>query len=683
MDKKLADVLEKQSELLKTPFIQNEITERILERTGGEGLYHKFEIDLSVAHTDELYEYSGDRFTVENAPDAVTVKLNSVKNSAIDLQEIPEIHSPFTKFYITNIAGTGTLKLLMGSKGMFEAKKKLNLEVAPNFVIYKIGSTTKALNCNTGLDESINADSATVIQYAFDNVPSGETGTILIKNAGSIYAISKKIAVPDNICCIIQGSLKLDNGVDDSMFENKDYASNTANDNITFIGDGCYIDMNRANNAACSGINGAFTNSRFEGLRIENSSHHGINISGHSQKVIITKCMFKTIDYSGVQCHWDEDDDIGWDDITITDNILDDCAKHAYPSGAIWLSGGDNVICANNQLINVDNGVGIQIYNGDNSVGIQNVIVKGNIITGGFNNIHSYSSSAVGSYIRNITIENNVCKDADQYGIYLESQGDDLEDYSISHNHIYNSVKDGIQLNRIGSGVGITHVLIDGNIIDTVGVNYDGINLTSTFISDIIISNNIIKNITGSGQGIVSSSNRVVINGNHIDMDGATGINTTEDDVIVSNNIIKNDGTRCLEIHMCDNTLIIGNHCSGTCNGIKTQGALSKFRVIGNDFDGCTGTGWTLSGAHADFIFKDNIGVTLNNSGVDSKQDGSTITHGCQLTPTSVVAMSSVQGHICTVSAIGSSNFTIDLVDHAGTPITVNENIYWIALKRG
>ena len=77
MDRQLADHLEKQADLSKTPFIQNDITERILEKTGGEGLYHKFEIDLSVAHTDEEYIFSGDRLTVATLAAAATIKLNS------------------------------------------------------------------------------------------------------------------------------------------------------------------------------------------------------------------------------------------------------------------------------------------------------------------------------------------------------------------------------------------------------------------------------------------------------------------------------------------------------------------------------------------------------------------------------------------------------------------------------
>ena len=122
MDRQLADHLEKNADLAKTPFIQNAITERILEKTGGEGLYHNFDIDLSVTHTNEEYEFSGDRLIVESVEDAVTLKLNSIKNSAIDLQKIPRIKGSIKRFFITNAAGSGTLKLIGGCKGMFDAE---------------------------------------------------------------------------------------------------------------------------------------------------------------------------------------------------------------------------------------------------------------------------------------------------------------------------------------------------------------------------------------------------------------------------------------------------------------------------------------------------------------------------------------------------------------------------------
>lgn len=172
MDRKLADALERNADLAKTPFIQNDITERILEKTGGEGLYHKFEFDLSEARTDEEYEFSGDRLTVEDVDDAVTIKLNSKKNSPVDLQKIPEIHGAIKRFFVTNAAGSGTLKLLAGSKGMFEFKKKLEFLASPDYIFSIEGSHFVATDGLTGRTFKRNTDASTVIQAARDKIAS-------------------------------------------------------------------------------------------------------------------------------------------------------------------------------------------------------------------------------------------------------------------------------------------------------------------------------------------------------------------------------------------------------------------------------------------------------------------------------------------------------------------------------
>jgi len=181
MDRQLADLLEKQADLTKQPFIQNAITERILEETGGEGLYHKFEIDLSVARTDEERKSSGDRLMVETVDDAVTIKLNSRKNPSIDLQKFPLIKSPIKKIYITNAAGSGNLDILVGSEGMFEAKKKLEIINPADYIICKDGSHIIAINGKTGDTLIRNTDAHTVIQHAIDSLPDNIGGLVYLK----------------------------------------------------------------------------------------------------------------------------------------------------------------------------------------------------------------------------------------------------------------------------------------------------------------------------------------------------------------------------------------------------------------------------------------------------------------------------------------------------------------------
>ena len=126
MDAKLRNILEKLTRINRTPFILNEITERQLDIDEGRGNYALIEIDLSDSLVDHEIDFYGDHITIEQCPDNCTMKLNHRKNDNIDLQLIDEIEAPFKKLYLNNTAGSGTLKILVGSKGMFYAKKKIN-----------------------------------------------------------------------------------------------------------------------------------------------------------------------------------------------------------------------------------------------------------------------------------------------------------------------------------------------------------------------------------------------------------------------------------------------------------------------------------------------------------------------------------------------------------------------------
>lgn len=122
MDRKFKDYLEKITKYFRQPFILNEVTERELEKTRGEGFYHKFDIDLSSANSDKEFPYSGDRILTSRIDSKAEIKLNSRKNELIDLKEIGKIKAPFKRFYLTNPAGSSGQKLTLyaGNKGMFE-----------------------------------------------------------------------------------------------------------------------------------------------------------------------------------------------------------------------------------------------------------------------------------------------------------------------------------------------------------------------------------------------------------------------------------------------------------------------------------------------------------------------------------------------------------------------------------
>ena len=124
MDRKIKDILENFVKYVRHPYIFNDLTARAIEKTKGEGFYHKETIDLSVAHTDQEYVFDGDYISIESVASDVTLKLNSTKNKTIDLTKYSEIYGPFKKFYITNSALSGNLVLNIGTKGMFKLKKQ-------------------------------------------------------------------------------------------------------------------------------------------------------------------------------------------------------------------------------------------------------------------------------------------------------------------------------------------------------------------------------------------------------------------------------------------------------------------------------------------------------------------------------------------------------------------------------
>jgi hypothetical protein len=74
----------------------------------------------------------------------------------------------------------------------------------------------------------------------------------------------------------------------------------------------------------------------------------------------------------------------------------------------------------------------------------------------------------------------------------------------------------------------------------------------------------------------------------------------------------------------------------------------------------------------------DNEGYVTENGGAASIADGGTINHGLAITPVYVTAVGSVAGEIVSVTAKGSSTFSVAIKKHDGTAGTP-QTIYWRA----
>lgn len=75
----------------------------------------------------------------------------------------------------------------------------------------------------------------------------------------------------------------------------------------------------------------------------------------------------------------------------------------------------------------------------------------------------------------------------------------------------------------------------------------------------------------------------------------------------------------------------------------------------------------------------DVYGADTSKSGVSSKSNGQTISHGLEFTPTYASCTATNSSNFCSVTAITSTTITIGLRDYNGVAVAVAENVYWEA----
>ena len=100
-----------------------------LKETGGIGAYSLFNIDLSEARDNKRYTFTGDQVIITDCDNAAYLTLNDIRNDPIDLTLVREIHTPFNEFYITNAASSGSLKILVGSEGIFNCNQTQPIDI--------------------------------------------------------------------------------------------------------------------------------------------------------------------------------------------------------------------------------------------------------------------------------------------------------------------------------------------------------------------------------------------------------------------------------------------------------------------------------------------------------------------------------------------------------------------------
>jgi hypothetical protein len=531
MDQKIKEILEKLANLTKTPFIQNALTEKIIDDTGGEGLYNKIEVDLTVAHTDLKIPVSADRLTVESVDDAVTIKLNSPKNPTVDLQVIPEIRGAVKRIYVNNASGSGTLKLLAGSKGMVEFKKKLEIINSPNYIIYLDGTLTKAYNCETGIIEIVNSVSATVIQYAIDQLTSG--GHIYIKQGE--YTITAQISVKSDITLTGAGKstiLKAQNslGTPNILFVD------TTQSNI-IIKDLC-IDGNKANRVD-GAVDHQQANIYVAGPDVLIDSCFMINSTRHSvyfgtvtcKRGIMQNCMVKDSGDHGLYVR------NGPESIHVLGNIFLDCGRAGVrfgPTTAYCIADGNTV-----------NGSGID--------GASDPA------------FHSYDMAGAGTFSHYHIFSNNISIDADGIGFYDQNTG------SEAHNIWIGNIN--INSGHYGFSVGGNGISIIGNYCNITGVE-DGIAISG---NECLITGNRVLDAARRGIGIYGDHN--IIANNSIPEAGASGIYVSGNYNIIKSNVTSVTGFYGIQ-ELGDNNRLFNNDLSGC--GTATNLTGTNVHLKGN-----------------------------------------------------------------------------------------------------
>lgn len=167
-----------------------------LKETGGIGAYTTFNIDLSKAHTDERYTFSGDQVIVTGCDNPVSIKLNDVRNDRVDLDVIKQINSPFNEFYITNAASSGSLKILCGSEGVFQCDPSLRImsgKYGAQFKPVAVDSSGNIISVVKGLEganlRTIAVDADGNIIGVFKGDYGGALKTLKTDSEGRLLAI--------------------------------------------------------------------------------------------------------------------------------------------------------------------------------------------------------------------------------------------------------------------------------------------------------------------------------------------------------------------------------------------------------------------------------------------------------------------------------------------------------------
>lgn len=354
--------------------------------------------------------------------------------------------------------------------------------------------------------------------------------------------------------------------------------------NINYIGGGYSTHFSLIANSDLVTIsteeNILIENIRFDGNNESVSAGNAIDITGASKNITIQNCWFVDCDLSFIDC------EEGTSFITIEGCFFKGIEESASHPAAVWFAGSHCIVKNNYMEDCYGSGVVCESETGQPPSSWH--IIDGNVITGNTGHGIHMERNGSQSYLKsnNCTIINNHIYDlySAAYGSSDYSSGILLsENTTCSNNKIYNVHKNGISV--CGN-----NTIVSDNTIDGVWLaNGAGIAVTSKwYYSQVIISDNIIRNITDQAINVMATSGMVIvkITGNIIEDTGDQAISSSGDRLFVSDNYFENIGTNGVELASGTANATISNNYFYNIDGTYGVYILSsgKALITGNYF---------------------------------------------------------------------------------------------------
>lgn len=202
-----------------------------------------------------------------------------------------------------------------------------------------------------------------------------------------------------------------------------------------------------------------------------------------------------------------------------------------------------------------------------------------------------------------------------------------------------------------------------------------------------LVRGNQLNSVASYGMHVTGSA--CLIEGNRIPTyDSAAAHNGTPLTITGDRNIVQGNYVHALAWNSGvsvdgDDNKVINNHLvvttgAGTLTAIKEETGANRNEIEGNHLDDGSGGNLSITIVGAASVVRNNRGYKTEAEGATSVANGGTITHGLAATPTRVRCTPSVSGEMVSVTARGSTTFTVAIIKNDGTAGTT-QTVYWEA----